>query len=341
MIDSWTQLPAKIQQTIETTWANGMPPIATALYGRWWQFETWLRSLVYVELRTALGSAWAQALPLSSESRQRGEGALQYMVTPDAQNRLAYADVSALFQLIGDRWHLFERALIPKNVWAGRVEELRAIRNRIGHCRRPHADDLARLEQTLRDLEHGTFTALSAFNRQWRVPENFMDSLVEQWVRGRHIDAVRVVEHAERQYDISFQLRYSYRPWVDGSVPIEKIAGASGYVWHAFWYFRGSRELDIEMFWRDLGPYRDAVLMVCADTSMLNVSFSALESEAFIADAIGRCFDSAISNLRRARSADEQIESQACHSDFDTRVQLKSLWSSVDDSMRGFSLFGA
>jgi hypothetical protein len=33
------------------------------------------------------------------------------------------------------------------------------IRHRIGHVRRPHDDDLNRVEQALRDLEHGAFVA--------------------------------------------------------------------------------------------------------------------------------------------------------------------------------------
>src|SRR5467141_404559 len=143
-----------------------MPPSAAALYSRWWQLETWLRSLVYVELRAAYGPQWASRLPPPSEDRRLKDEEFRYMATPDAQARLAYADVSHLFNIIKDDWPLFEDALLKKEVWAGRTVELSNIRNRIGHCRRPHVDDLSRLEQTLRDLEGGTFRAAAAFNRQ-------------------------------------------------------------------------------------------------------------------------------------------------------------------------------
>ena len=111
-----------------------------------------------------MGDKWTTALPKISELRQQGDNEFKYMATPDAQNLLAYADASVLFQLTLDHWTLFEHALLAKNVWAGRIEELKAIRNRIGHCRRPHADDLARLAQTLRDLNGGAFAATAAFN---------------------------------------------------------------------------------------------------------------------------------------------------------------------------------
>ena len=148
----WQALSDNIRKAIEAGWANGMPPLASALYGRWWQLKSWLRTVLYVELRAKLGSDWVNALPEASEKRQRGEKEFRYMVIPDAQNILAYTDVFTLFTMTSEHWELFDDTLLSKKVWAGRVEELLAIRNRIGHCRRPHTDDLIRLEQTLRDL---------------------------------------------------------------------------------------------------------------------------------------------------------------------------------------------
>ncbi|OJA84501.1 hypothetical protein BGV49_21595 [Burkholderia ubonensis] len=145
-----------------------MPAAASALYSRWWQLETWLRSLVYVELRSAKGAAWADGLQSNSASRQQQDDAYRYMQTPDAQDQLAYLDAGPLLQLTHDQWPLFGSYLPAQKIWAGQIEELKAIRNRIGHCRRPHSDDLDRLEQTLRDLEGGAFRATSSFNDQSR-----------------------------------------------------------------------------------------------------------------------------------------------------------------------------
>jgi len=338
----WAAVAPEIQRAIKAGWANGMPPMVSGLYGRWWQLETWLRSLVYVELKAALGIAWAEALPKQAESRQLGEHGFQYMATPDAQDRLAYTDASILLGIIENRWNLFENSLLRKNVWAGRVEELLAIRNRIGHCRRPHADDLVRLEQTLRDLDGGAFLATSAFNRQWPADENWTDAVVDGWVRMEHDVASRLVKHAERQYETSFELRYSRRPWAEPSIGKQTINSVPGYIWHAFWYFRGGRPFDLRHFWRALEPYRDVILMVCADTpSSVEVSFSAMDDPKTIADTIGRCFDAALYSLGQGRASDDYMQWLQRYAELDPRVQIGTPWSSIDESMHGLSVFSA
>lgn len=340
----WAALPPEIRRAIEAGWQDGMPPMASALYARWWQLETWLRSLIYVELRSALGSAWFQAVSKagSSESRQLVDRQFRYMATPDAQNRLAYTDASVLFRTTQEHWDFFEHALLAKNVWAGRIDELLAIRNRIGHCRRPHADDLVRLEQTLRDLENGAFVAASAFNRHWRPNEKWTDAVTDGWVRANHSDAMRLVEHAERQYETSFDLRFSRRPWAGSHTWKETVTGKPGYVWHASWFFR-NRSPDLGRFWRDLEPYHETILMVCSDgPSSVEVSFAAVEDSNVVADAIGRCFDAALMNLDMTVSYD-YIRWRNRFADLDPRVHVGTAWSLVDDSMEryGVSIFSA
>jgi Swt1-like HEPN len=163
----WQKLSDQVQRALSAAWNNsGMPAAASALYSRWWQLETWLRSLVYLELRSAKGSAWADVLPVNSADRQQKDEEYRHMRTPDAQDQLAYLDAGPLMQLTHDQWQLFRLYLPAQKIWAGRIEELKAIRNRIGHCRKPHGDDLDRLEQTLRDLDGGAFLATSSFNDQ-------------------------------------------------------------------------------------------------------------------------------------------------------------------------------
>jgi hypothetical protein len=103
----WGAMSPKIRRAIKASWESGMPPMASALYGRWWQLETWLRSLIYVELKAALGGKWVEALRKTSEDRQLKEHGFRYMATPDAQNRLAYTDASLLFKIMQENWTLF------------------------------------------------------------------------------------------------------------------------------------------------------------------------------------------------------------------------------------------
>ena len=341
----WTSLPPNIRSSIVAAWSNNMPPVATALYGRWWQLETWLRSLIYVELRAAFGSSWADKLPKDSENRQDKEQTIQHMATPDAQARLAYTDASTLFSIIDKHWELFEAALITKSSWMGRVGELSHIRNRIGHCRRPHTDDLARLEQMLRDLEGGAFCALSAFNRQWPLEADRNEPLVKSWVNGEHEVATRLLKHAHRQYETSFTIRWSCRPWAKQLPAKDSISGTKGYLWHAQWYFRGDRFLDLRAFWNDgfLQISREPILFVCAsDSSSLEISFSALEDPDVVADAIGDCFDAALTGLRYGRDIDNDYASWTkLYADLDPRVQAGGPWSIVDDSTQPITLFSA
>ena len=338
----WLAVSDNIRQAIQAGWGCGMPPLASALYARWWQLESWLRTLVYVELRAKFGTDWVQALPKQSGQRQQGDEEFQYMATPDAQNRLAYTDAAALFNLTLEHWELFEDSLLSKNVWTGRIEELRAIRNRIGHCRRPHADDLARLEQTLRDLDSGAFKAVSAFNNQWNASEEWADVVTDGWAREQHEDAARLIRHAERQYDTLFKLRYSRRPWVKSSNINKTINGASGYIWHAFWYFRGGRSFQLESFWKEIESCRAPIIFVCADyPSSISVSFSAMEDSEVVANAIGRCFDAALYSLGLRGAANDINLLRARHADIDPRVLVSSPWALVDEFMHDISMFSA
>lgn len=338
---AWYGVQPEVQRAIEAGWANGMPPLASALYGRWWQLESWLRSLLYVELKANLGSAWQNALPKESEMRQQGDAEFRYMATPDAEDRLAYADASALFKITMDHWGLFSVSLPAKNVWSGRIEELRAIRNRIGHCRRPHSDDLGRLEQALRDLNGGAFAATAAFNEQARALESWTDPLVDGWVKKRHDTAVRLIDHADRQYKTTFELRCSRRPWAKVPSPNQTISGVPGCIWHAFWYVRGGQAFRLDKFWRDVECFRDLIVFVCADSpSSISVSFAAVDEPKAIADVVGYCFDAALMSLQSG-PAEDYIQWLERYSELHPRVQVGTPWTSVEQAMRGVSIFAA
>ncbi|WP_198345464.1 Swt1 family HEPN domain-containing protein [Burkholderia ubonensis] len=339
----WEKLPDQVQRALSAGWnSSAMPAAASALYSRWWQLETWLRSLVYVELRSAKGAAWADGLPSNSASRQQQDDAYRYMQTPDAQDQLAYLDAGPLLQLTHDQWPLFGSYLPAQKIWAGQIEELKAIRNRIGHCRRPHSDDLDRLEQTLRDLEGGAIRATSSFNDQSRPNEAWSDILVRDWVHGAHSEA-HLIEHARRQYDTNFSLEYSSRPWAERLTPNEGQLGCrTGYVWHARWYFRGGRFFDLARFWRDIAIHKDLIMLVCADSaSSLQVSFPALEDPQQLSDTIGRCFDAALTNLGRQLCEDDSVEWARRYANVDPRVHAGTPWAAMDPAWEECSLFSA
>ncbi len=154
-----------------------------ALYARWWQLESWLRELVYVELRARHGRQWDDVVRAAS-GRQSQDATYAHMQGPDAPNPLAYLDYSQIVSLIDENWDAFDYALLTKTAWDGGQEELKRIRHRRGHMRRPHPDDLGRLEQTLRDLERGTFIALASYNDcETPHPDEHSDAVTRGWCK--------------------------------------------------------------------------------------------------------------------------------------------------------------
>jgi hypothetical protein len=348
--NAWDNLPDAVRKALAAGWRQGVPSDATALYARWWQLETWLRDVAYVELRAKHGASWSGVLPPLAEQREKGDRKQRHMQTPDAHARLAYLDTGPLLDLLEGQWPLVQHALLDDQaVWQGRVAELRKIRNRIGHCRRPHPDDLARLEQTLRDLDANAFDTVAAYNRQRKPDEALSDPLVDAWVRTSHPDARRLVGHAEGNHDLGFALRYSRRPWAAPCVGDSPVSRTPGYLWHAAWYL-GRTELEPRRLWADnrLDRYRDLVVFVAfSGPSTVEVSFAAVDDPTRIADAIGAFFDAVLVNdspIRQrdlADAGDEHDRWVNANSDLDTRVQVGSAWTIVDDSTTPITMFSA
>ena len=206
--------------------------------------------------------------------------------------------------------------------------------NRIGHCRRPHPDYFARLEQTRRDLYTGVLSATAAFNRQFEADENWKDAVVDGWVRVHH-SSPGLVEHAHGQYNTVFQLRYSRRPWVKSAIDQETVSGIPGYIWHAHWIYRGGKGINLRRFWRNIGYYHNTILMLCADTpSSIEVSFPAMDDPQTIADAIGECFHAVLRNIGFGSASEDFDGWRERHADIDPRVQVGTPWAMIDDSIQ-------
>lgn len=335
-------MPQHLRESHSSAWRNGVTPQATAVFARWWQLETWLRELAHVELRAKYGQQWRQELPHRPLGRQERDERLRHMPTPDSTSALAYLDVTDLLALIESRWQLFGPSLIDKDVWAGRVVELKSIRNRIGHCRRPHREDLSRLEQTLRDLEGGAFQAVAAFNRQYSPSRETTNPIVRGWLHAEHEDADRLLDHALDQYDVAFALRYSVRPWTKRSSD-DTTLERSGLIWHATWYLR-SGGIDLRRLWQDnyLDKVRESLIFLCSnDPFVVDASFAAVDDPSVTSDLIGNLFDAILLNKDRSMKSTLDVERWTDqHADLDPRVQAGTAWSLVTDDMTPITLFG-
>jgi len=312
-----------------------MPPQSLALYARWWQLETWLRELIYVELRARYGISWIDAIAVAS-NRQIQDAAYTHMAGADNENPLAYLDYGQLLEVIEQHWNeQFSYALLELMSWKGRQNELKRIRHRIGHMRRPHPDDLGRLEQMLRDLERGTFIALASYNeRHVPSPKKHHDPVTEGWIKEQHPTARRLIHHAELQYETTLLVRASRRPWTQWP---EDLSRAPGVLWHVDFLMR-RRTVDVRQLWNDsaLNTVRPLIVhMLATDPWHVGFAFSAVDDPQAVSDAIGKLFDTVlmVSRSVSVRNEDEYWAQWHRRSrDIDYRVLIGSGWNIVDDS---------
>lgn len=270
-----------------------MPEEALRFFARWWQFETYLREVAYLELRARDGENYEAAIDKGALSLARRDQENDYMASAD-RDPLAYLDAGRLLDLIRAHWPLFEKTLLPEERWTAATGLIKTLRNRVSHCRRPHGDDLGRLRQLLRDLEHGArIFYSSATTAEIEVPRR--DPMAKAWIKGRHPVAARLLDHARRQYDTRFHLHASRRPWAPEAT--QTISGVEGYLWHASWIL-GGRELRAEPLWRSIeerqGTAQRIVHLLMPSPFQATATFAAVDPTEPVADAIGGVFDSVL-----------------------------------------------
>jgi hypothetical protein len=264
------------------------------------------------------------------------------MYSADSENPLAYLDFSRLAQLIDQHWEQAGYALLERSSWAGRLVDLSRIRHRIAHVRAPHPDDLQRLEQTLRDLERGAFVAFASYNDGY-VPEarDARNAIVRGWVQGRHADAQRLIEHAQRQYETRLRVRISRRPWRGRE---EWQNSSVGFLWHADFVMR-ERTTDVRSLWNDsqLDAVKPLLVHLRADNPWhVGFTFSGADDAEAVSDAIGTAFDTVLDSSSPRfidDAAQDRWHERAKLLDY--RVHTKSGWNIVDRHTLPISIFSA
>ena len=335
--------------TLDLAAAAGVSEEAVACYARWWQLETYMREVAYTELRSRFGKSWPEVLGKQAVRRAEGDTLNEYMASADADDLLTYADASVLFDLVQAHWDLFGPVLPPKLRWLGQADTLQAIRNRVAHCRRPHVDDLGRIEIALRDLESGARRFYGSYTDTNWLSRGGADPLELAWVDHDHPVAARLVDHCEQSYNVRFRLGFSTRPWSLPPASSSAISGREGVVWHAHW-IAGGRDVNPSGIWRELSAEtREVILHLLFWPGGVTASFPAVEDPGLLADAIGDVFDRLMENSREPPSG--QTMKQAEHffnlmkdhaSQLPAKVQYQSPLC-LFDSRRpdAFDLFGA
>jgi hypothetical protein len=304
---------------------NGVPMDSLLIGGRWWQFENYLRQLLYIELRATRGPGWAAPLRALAQQRMQQAQQTSYMASPDDQLVLAYADVSDLLRVIERYWRQTSEGIgLPLNVWQGRLYELEQIRHRMAHCRRPHEDDLDRVEQTLRDLEPAANRALRAYTTSWPVNKNMDDPVVKDWCHNRH-ELSRLIEHGAKVKGIDFALHFGRQTWSDPNP--NQVSGTPGFFWvmNVGLY---QRQIYIDDFVaasavRASMPYIGHIVQT--SPNHLFVTFPAVGPPAGISDAIGRCFEVVFTASRPDDTRNHSVRHPWRRADLDPRVDAEGL----------------
>jgi Swt1-like HEPN len=298
--NDWDRAPDATKFSIEAAVNLGVPVDALAFYARWWQLETWLRQLVYLEFRAKWGIGWTDHLTPKRIDNPRftAVGRLKddhvknaYMATPDATAVMSYVDVGVLFMLIDENWALFEPCLPTKNRWDGWVDELQEIRHRSAHCRRPHRDDLTRIELVLRNLETGAFRSLESHNVRGQMADlKADDPVVRGWIEKHHPDA-HLVDHADHAYDMSIRFEWSKRPWATWKKR-EPVTGREGFFIHAVYHLRSGHTTPARL-WASLDEPNSLVghslVYLLIDSPYgPEFTFAAVDGDEIVNDSIAR-----------------------------------------------------
>lgn len=208
---------------------NEVPERSLRLYARLWQLETWLRRMVYIELRALLGDGWNASFktgkPFDADKR------LRHMPTPE-MNALSYSQLGDLLGLIEAHWPCFESYFPPQEIWKAKLQEIAQIRHRVAHFRVGHADDYPRLLQFLRDVDPGFWRFCTSYNHRRPVLPQSADLVTEhflpldplpwgeidtnQWARVGFVDKSKVV---------AMSVDVTSRPWAPSRLSPEGEPG--------------------------------------------------------------------------------------------------------------------
>jgi hypothetical protein len=306
---------------------NGVPMESLGVTARWWQFEAYLRLLVYVQLRAQFGPDWLA--PLTPEPIKRAKRAelTKYMASADDAYPLAHVDVGQLFPIIIEHWDACSHGIgLPQKVWQGKVTEIVPIRHRMAHCRRPHVDDAVRIEQLLRDLEPGANRALRAYVNWYEPRANLIDPVVEDWVVQRHPVAKRLVEHGWKNRGINFTLMAGRLPWAERR---DMVTGTPGW----FWIMQASlsdRQIYIDDYWSS-ARVQNSLPLAChiiqSSPFLIEVTLPAVGDERAISDAIGEFLEAVFETATKGDGNSIRHPWRRAEHDLDPRVDAQGLLS--------------
>lgn len=295
-IDEVRQTTDEQFETLKTTVERvaGLPPESLETYARLWQLETWLRRMVYVELRALAGDQWASRVNQADKASRSltADKRLTHMPTP-ASTILSYAQLADLETTIGSNWPCFMPYLPPRTQWDARLEEVKQVRHRVAHFRPAHRDDLPRVTQLLRDIDEGVWHFCTSYNDAHPILPPEDDPVVTQFL---HLDPFPWSPNPDGAWSrrgiadphamFGMTVGVLRRPWVTEEWP-NPVAGTAGYLYDVRIHARQQREFNCKQFLEDTRPLHANVALIHPEgTTGVRVTIPALLGHEAVSDAI-------------------------------------------------------
>ena len=292
--------------------AERLPYERLCTYSRLWQFETWLRTMVYVELRARHGDAWDQYLELPDSWHLENDKKLSHMPACD-QLQTSFMQLGDLLKTVSSNWELFHPYLPPQQIWDARLLEVSQIRHRIAHFRSGHENDLDRVEQLLKDVDNGFWTFCTSYNSDDFFLPPSKDEVLNAFL---HLDPFPWTEVGEGKWarvgtagphqPLSVKIDILRREWLKSKHP-EQIAGRYGYLYSITIVPRGSRRIEHSRFLSYTLPMHSHICHICLDyvPSSIRVTLPAVLAKTELIRIIERIIQAAQDALRPERALKE------------------------------------
>ena len=260
-----------------------VPQESLMTYARLWQFETWLRTMVYVELRACYGDSWDTRLKSRHSVAYKNDKQLSHMPTRE-DLPTSYMQLGDLFQTISSEWPLFEPYLPPKKIWDAKLLEVSQIRHRTAHFRHGHDHDLRRVEQVLRDVDDGFWRFCTSYNEDSTMLPQSKDSVMRHFLSFDPFPWSEIAPNqwgrlgfADPELSVSVSFDVLRRHWVQPPTP-DDIAGKSGYFYCVALHARNHRHFEYTRILSNTKPIHSRLCHIClfSDARTVRVTIPAV-----------------------------------------------------------------
>ncbi|EJL93238.1 Swt1 family HEPN domain-containing protein [Pantoea sp. GM01] len=278
------------------------------LYARLWQFEKWLREMVYVELKSKKGRNWFNLNKI--KNTYETDKAFTHIPTTN-NNPLSFITFPDLLKLIDKDWDLFSEYLPPQNIWKIKIDEIIHIRNRVAHFRNGHRDDVDRLLQLMKDIDKGFWRFCTDYNDIHPILPPERDAVANKYV---HLDPFAYKEISDNQWarlgtaprglKYILSVNSSRRRWSEKSA---EIADTPGHIYDVIinlrdnWFFNYPKAL------KELDEFKDKLIHVCMDSlsKEIRVTIPAVIGTDEVCSIIDRMIEIAVNSLTLCHSTDD------------------------------------